>query len=471
MAIFKIDCYDYQNGGIVSLTYDTSNSSLRYEDGNDVICQSVLEHSSVKRISSKKTKNVKNLRIVLGTKCNYKCSYCSQAFVEGEESGSKLSDVDVFLARLDEWVYSEPHRIELWGGEPLVYIKHLKKIIPELRKKYPNSTITTITNGSLLSDEIVDFFIENNVIFSISHDSYGQSIRGEDILKSGKIVRIVKRANDLINNNSEIKTFGFNAVYSKSAYDPIKMKEYFTSVIGEDIPLSADPVLSVGRANEDSAVLLNDSELNEFSRNIATASVLNVDISSYTIFNYIKWFLASIENGENINAIRQKCNVGYDDSLIVDLLGNVYTCQNYVKKNDIKGSVYDFDNININNLFDIDERKSCKTCPFVHMCRGGCPVTNGNSFAKTCRVKFAYFSGIFVGAIFKATHMIPLKITSDKDIILPVSEIVETKHGKFERIKSFDLPRIDLARCAKYCNEKNHERILGLNRETQSPET
>lgn len=237
MPNFRVNVFDPENGQTSVLLYNSDQSTLKTLDGEYVV--QPVEHSKRKHIKApqltklgernNKSHHIKFLRIVLGTKCNYKCAYCSQSYNAPEEQTTTLDDVSVFMSRLDEWLSGEPKRIELWGGEPLVYWKFLKVLIPELRQKFPNAQITTITNGSLLTDEIVDFLVKYRVVFSISHDAYGQSIRGDNILDDPEKVRIINRARHLINELTYPKqSFTFNTTYNKKVLDPIKAKQYFS---------------------------------------------------------------------------------------------------------------------------------------------------------------------------------------------------------------------------------------------------
>lgn len=471
MAIFRLNCIDPKNGKNTVLIYDSAASTLKYEDGQYAVEPLPKEERKKPREFQRTQlgeKNVKQhgirfLRIVLGTKCNYKCAYCSQAFDAPEEQVTSIADVDTFMSRLDEWLTGEPKRIELWGGEPLVYIKFLRKMLPRLRAKFPNSQITTITNGSLLTDEIVDFLVKYKVLFSISHDAYGQSIRGEDILDDPEKVKIIDRAERLVNKiNSPTRSFTFNTTLNKKVIDPIRAREFFVKKFGRDIVVSTDPVLAVGRAEIDKDTIPSGEQLSELAQNVATAAMLHPDMSAYSLFRYERNFINALRNQIPLDAVGQKCDVDRDSSLVVDILGNVYTCQNFVKKGDVKGSVYDFDNISIRNVQHFSNRKCCRSCPFAHLCMGGCPAIQGNAFAATCRVKFAYYAGLFVPAIFHACGLIPTSIEAQEPIQLPEKELILTKHGKFTPISEVGLPIIDMARYAKYKNETSHERLLGL---------
>ncbi|BBI61648.1 hypothetical protein HSBAA_29540 [Vreelandella sulfidaeris] len=46
-----------------------------------------------------------------------------------------------FLDGLNDWLVGQPQRIEFWGGEPLVYWKKLKLLVPALRERFPDSPV------------------------------------------------------------------------------------------------------------------------------------------------------------------------------------------------------------------------------------------------------------------------------------------------------------------------------------------
>lgn len=466
MSKFRVNCIDPFTNNPKVLIYDNEESTLKYEDGTFAVTplpEAERKKVRIPQLTKLGQKNIKKheikfLRIVLGTKCNYKCAYCSQSFNAPEEQSTTIEDARIFFDRLDEWLVGEPKRIELWGGEPLVYLKFLQDLLPKLREKFPNAQITTITNGSLLTDEIVDFLVKYKVCFSISHDAYGQSIRGDDILTDPEKVRIIDRARHLVNSLTAPKqSFTFNTTYNKKVLDPIKTKEFFTQYFGKDIVVSSDPVLAVGRADVDNETLPNDEELQEFAENVATAVLLPAQCSSYSLFRYVNLFFDSLKNALPLDKVGQKCDVDRDSSLVVDILGNVYTCQNFVKKGYEKGSVYAFDDIDIRDVQHFSNRKSCKSCPFVHLCMGGCPAIQGNAFAKTCRVKIAYYSGLFIGAIFKATNLIPQSIEAETPFYLPVPKLIESNKEKYEEVSLIELPTPDMNRIIKKIEEYKKE--------------
>ena len=76
-----------------------------------------------------------------------------------------------FIETIKTQLKGEPQNIQLWGGEPLVYIRTLKPLVAELKRLYPNAKFTMITNGSLLTRGINDWIMDNDIGVSMSAQS------------------------------------------------------------------------------------------------------------------------------------------------------------------------------------------------------------------------------------------------------------------------------------------------------------
>ena len=122
--------------------------------------------------SNKFKHRLATLDITFGLNCNFNCQYCSQRPFHGKAYSAKPSDVEPFMAMLErnKIEVNPDGKIFLWGGEPLVYWKTIRKIVPLLRKRYPSQQFEIITNGSLLTKEKIDFFNKYNVVVSVSDD-------------------------------------------------------------------------------------------------------------------------------------------------------------------------------------------------------------------------------------------------------------------------------------------------------------
>lgn len=104
------------------------------------------------------TSDVRRLLIKLGGSCNIKCPHCHSN-----------SDEFEFNPDLIRWIKAQPdlERITFNGGEPLMYIGEMKRIVDELDGEY---RISMVSNGTLLTDDIVDWMNDNDIEYGVSFD-------------------------------------------------------------------------------------------------------------------------------------------------------------------------------------------------------------------------------------------------------------------------------------------------------------
>ena len=122
-----------------------------------------MEYYSPQPIDNSK-QFIRRVKFVMGFSCNYKCKYCHQApFMM-----PRTKDEDIELAKqtvrniLDR--YDVGFCFEIWGGEPLLYWEMYKVVVEEIRK-HPcgaNLQISTISNGSLVTKEKMEFIFKNS---------------------------------------------------------------------------------------------------------------------------------------------------------------------------------------------------------------------------------------------------------------------------------------------------------------------
>jgi uncharacterized protein len=195
---------------------------------------------------AKKSDKPNNVKIQMGLKCNYACSYCNQATQVPNSFQGNPVEAQKFLDELDSWFKGDGNktRWEFWGGEPLVYIKVLKVLAEGLRKKYPTAEFNIITNASMLTPEIVDWLDSLDFQVGISHDgAVYRDQRGEDILTVPKTLEAVKYAYKILFPKGRI---GFNCVLTVKNYSLHKVREYIAEKMGltpMEIPLTTEEIM------------------------------------------------------------------------------------------------------------------------------------------------------------------------------------------------------------------------------------
>lgn len=107
MATFEIVCYDSQYQQYVKMYYDNLKQTLVFPNGNPVFVYNGPDYFHLYA-----PKNA--LRVMMGTKCNFKCSYCSQQYNSQSIDGT-LKDVDYFIEYFDQHFPNQSFdEIELW---------------------------------------------------------------------------------------------------------------------------------------------------------------------------------------------------------------------------------------------------------------------------------------------------------------------------------------------------------------------
>lgn len=130
----------------------------------------------VKKQPPKETK-YRQLIISCAEECNLKCRYCFADKGHYNQNEHRIMEYKDYVKLLD-FIKSLDYGIRsicLFGGEPLLGFKSVKMFISHLKeyykkKGYDMPKLGIVTNGTLITKEIADFFDENNFTVSISID-------------------------------------------------------------------------------------------------------------------------------------------------------------------------------------------------------------------------------------------------------------------------------------------------------------
>lgn len=115
------------------------------------------------------------LNVFLGFACNLKCSYCLQAKIE-DRNGSPPLRTSIFLDRVIPIIKAKNiRRIAYWGGEPVLYWRHIQAIHDGLLSAGIVFDIVKITsNGTLLEEEHADDLNRWRAFLNVSrHRGFG----------------------------------------------------------------------------------------------------------------------------------------------------------------------------------------------------------------------------------------------------------------------------------------------------------
>jgi len=347
---------------------------------------------------AKKHDHPSSVKIKMGLKCNYQCSYCNQAsFVPNSIQGNP-KDAELFLEKLDTWYKGDGNktRWEFWGGEPLVYIKVLKVLVEGLRKRFPDAEFNMISNASMLTKETVDWIDEMGIQLGISHDgAVYTDQRGEDVLCNPKTLEMIKYAYHKLFPKNRI---GFNCVLTVKNYSMSDVRTYIADKLGVkpfDIPLTTEEVML---PYDSGGMMLSPTTEKEYKnlfetifREVASTELMGVS----SVFEKLDDFFKSIIHKRPYTAFGQKCGMDDPHIISVDLKGNSMTCQNVNSQleNHYTGNLYEeggTDNLSMKLVHHFRTRPECVRCPVVQMCKGACLFLENHYWKKACDVSYVY---------------------------------------------------------------------------------
>lgn len=251
----------------------------------------------------------------LGFNCNFHCKYCFRNY------NDKSILPNMPTEKLKTWLKENAtnySRIAVNGGEPLLYmdaIKELFSCVPKWMDK------RIITNGSLLTKDIVDYCNDNNVMVTISHDGkVTKFLRGRDVLEEKlDLIRSIKR----LAFTTVISKYNINILENIKYIDYKVNRKDIIHIInnymdnGEDDPLIKDFDYEMYRKyyTEYLETLVKNKHINIFTDRdelLGTQLLLNGDIVE---LQTLKRYGSIFDNEEtilnNIKPDLEKCNCKY----------------------------------------------------------------------------------------------------------------------------------------------------------------
>lgn len=118
--------------------------------------------------------------ISLGEKCNLRCRYCHfKDRLSGKTQEFSAQDLFLIIDNISSYCISnnlKQFKIGIVGsGEPLLEYDKIKELINHVQRSgYDHLSFYTITNGTIINDEMIEFFYQNRDLITVcfSLDGY-----------------------------------------------------------------------------------------------------------------------------------------------------------------------------------------------------------------------------------------------------------------------------------------------------------
>lgn len=351
---------------------------------------------------------------VVSKNCNFNCIYCQAGNLNQKEDYKMSKEtakkaVDIAIKSPSQYL-----TFEFQGGEPLTNFEVIKYIV-EYSKSISNGKFieyNLVSNLSLLTNEMLEFFVENEV-------SICTSIDGNKELQN--INRPYKGKDSYTETISKVKLLkekgiNVNAIETTTRYSLDRYKE----IIDEYINLGLEsifirPLTRLGKADNNwKNIGYEADEFLEFYRKSLDYIIEKNKEGILLSEGHSNIFLKKILLGQPVNymELRSPCG-GAIGQLAYYYDGDIYTCDEGRMLSEMGNSSFKVGNVFENTYEDLmkcDCTKAmcissciecvpfCSTCAYMPYC-GTCPVINlaqdGNIFTKNAReFRCKIYSGI-----------------------------------------------------------------------------
>ncbi|MCX7923055.1 MAG: Cys-rich peptide radical SAM maturase CcpM [Clostridia bacterium] len=339
---------------------------------------------------------VRKITLQLTQQCNFRCSYCVYSDNNfNRDHSNKRMNIDTAKKAIDFLINhsrSSPEvNISFYGGEPLLEFEMIKECIDYAEKLGEGKNIfySLTSNGSLLNDEIIEYFIRHQVQLMISLDG-PKEINDKNRVFAGNgcgtYDKVFEGINLIKNKYPEYyKNIQFSTVIDPEV-DLNCSKSFFSS---EDI--FEDKTLYAGflddKTAKQKAVVAEDFQIKweyeTFKMLLSMCNRLDEKCTSKLVYR-LRQDMEKCTKGfnSNIDCLNENdhpsgpCIPG-QIRLFIDADGNFYPCEKVVETCDIMniGSLEQgFDIEKIKMLLSIGKltEEECKNCFSVRECTVCC---------------------------------------------------------------------------------------------------
>lgn len=320
---------------------------------------------------------IKKTYMVLGHKCNANCSYCSQHNFGGRYKSKDLDiNYDALSLFTDYINKTTPKKTKLvfFGGEPLVYLDKLYKLVEFFESKSDKFEFSVITNGKNLTKDVAEYFNNHDFSVTLSYDGFNQKrLRGFDPLEQNLDAWL------------SLKHRSFSSVISAETPDMREMWKFideFNLKYNTDDKVHFEIIKSINN-DVPKNFLLDESNGSVFEKslddvfNIILNDILNNNLDTHA-YRFALPYLRSINFRMKFADPFPSCAINRFTTQL-DVSGNIYECHSVqrIKGTLLKDGVLKGHRGNFIDTF-------CSGCDLISYCGGGCTVMSESTKHLEC---------------------------------------------------------------------------------------
>lgn len=355
-----------------------------------------IEHPSLPFMETFLETQVDDMVLQVTQNCNLRCEYCAYSgkYYNRTHSSRRMSfqlardAVDFLVAHSRD---KDHVNIGFYGGEPLLELDLIKKVIQYIEDTYPgkefNYTITT--NGTLLDDETVCYLESKKVNLTISldgpketHDKYRRFVNG-----NGSFEKVMDNLRQIARNHP----YYYKLLRTNTVFTPGQNYEEITEFLDHDPDLQgvSPGITLMSDVGSKEPIVFDSSlaELNErckFTLFLYITGALDEKYVSRSHRRYLDDLIYDYKiyrnSGEMVECSHPggPCEVG-SRKVFVDIHGNLYPCERVGETEAMRiGTIYTgYDVEKAKSLTNIgsltpEECKHCWAFSYCDVCVGFC---------------------------------------------------------------------------------------------------
>jgi radical SAM protein with 4Fe4S-binding SPASM domain len=320
---------------------------------------------------------MQDVGIVTTTDCNARCYYCFENGVKRYDMSTKTADDSISF--LQKFCPDKHLRLFWFGGEPLINFAIIRHITNSLLNANYILDTNIITNGSLLTQEHIDFFIShyNSITFQITidniFDKYQSVKKYIDIDKEHAFDRTINNIKLLLRNGVQVK---IRVNFKASEYEDGEkvfhaLEQLFDKEDTSKLLIYLAPLSLYGNHEIISSFICQEGHpylklLKTHLKSAIKSNIINQN-------NFEDTLLSTLD-------LKPKCSfcgIGGERRITIDANGDLYKCHRLVGREEFKVGSVEKGIINTNKVYkfikDTEIRdQECLDCPILPICQGGC---------------------------------------------------------------------------------------------------
>lgn len=328
------------------------------------------KYKDVAIIRNREKSDYASFNIATTLKCNARCAYC---YEKGVRQIHFMDDQYRHLFNFFDVLHSQGKKtfnLTWYGGEPLMNQSLIDAVAERLTSMKYDFSSYLITNGSLLTEELVEIKFEKWRVKDVQISLDGlpstyEKIKRYSSKENGIFYRILDNVDIL--EKAGIKIHIRLNVDDKNCSEMIELVKLLQERFSDKDGVSYYPAFLTG---------------------------VNNKMSSVERLLFVKDLLDAIDDDEKMRIkyrlssplTTRPCMINDPNAFTVDVYGNIFSCEHNAGRSELAlGNLEDFSfEDNLNRLdYVLDEK--CEICRFLPKCGGGCSF-NKNTGDELCMI-------------------------------------------------------------------------------------